>query len=89
MAINSTLLKQRVKGAVRFIYFRDGALWYSTEDGWEFPVPVADTTNAQGGSPTFNAEEKGITLMRWMRKSMEREASLREEAAKASETVIH
>jgi hypothetical protein len=32
---------------------------------------VQETTNAQGASPTFNAEEKGIILMRWMRKYME------------------
>jgi hypothetical protein len=88
MAIETTLLKQRVKGAVRFDYFRDGALWYTTEDGWVFPVPVTDTINAQGGSPTFNAVEKGIILMRWMRKAMEREDALRQEATQASESVI-
>lgn len=75
MAINTKLLLQRVKGAVRFVYFRDGALWYESEDGWTFPVPVTDTINAQGASPTFNAVEKGILLMRWMRKAMEREAA--------------
>lgn len=81
MPIDTTLLKQRVKGMVRFSYFRDGALWYVAEDGWEFPVPVADTDNSQGGSPTFNAEEKGMLLMRWMRKAMEAEAKLRAEQA--------
>ena len=85
MAINSALLKQRVKGAVKFAYFRDGSLWYTTEDGWVFPVPVSDTMNAQGGSPTFNSEEKGIILMRWLRKAMEQEAALRAEA----ESVVH
>ena len=75
--IDTTLLKARVKEPVHFSYFRDGSLIYVTGDGWEFPVPVEDTINEQGGSPTFNAEEKGITLMRWMRKAMQAEAELR------------
>lgn len=79
--INSELLKQRVKEPVRFAFFRDGSLWYQTFDGWEFPIPVADTLNSQGSSPTFNATEKGMLLMRWIRKAMEREAALREEAS--------
>ena len=37
----------------KFVYFRDGALHYQTEDGFVFPVPVEDA-----GSATFNAEEK-------------------------------
>jgi hypothetical protein len=76
----SVLLKARVKGRVRFVFFRDGALHYSCDDGWVFPVPVADTTNAQGASPTFEAEAKGITYMRWIRKAMNAEAALRAEA---------
>ncbi len=77
--INTDLLKVRVKGRVRFVHFMDGALHYATGDGWVFPVPVADTTNAQGSSPTFLAEDKGITFMRWIRKAMEAETQLRVE----------
>lgn len=78
----TTTLKTRVKGPVHFSYFRDGALWYACTDGWTFPVPVgSDTSNAQGGQPTFNATEKGITMMRWIRKAMESEAQLRAEAS--------
>ena len=47
----------------RFVYFRDGALHYETEDGFIFPVPVNDA-----GSATFNAEEKALLLMRYIRK---------------------
>ena len=72
----SVLLKARVKGRVRFVYYRDGALHYTCDDGWEFPVPVLDTENAQGSSPTFLAEDKGIVFMRWIRKTMEAEAQL-------------
>ena len=31
---------------VSFIRYQDGALWYITDDGFEFPVPVADIGNA-------------------------------------------
>ena len=84
MAIDTALLKTRVKGPVRFSHFRDGSLWYCTADGWEFPIDVAETTNRQGSSPTFKSCEKGITLMRWIRKHMETEESWREAEAGAA-----
>jgi len=77
--IEKSLLRERVKGKVRFSFYRDGALHYACEDGWEFPVPVEDTTNQQGASPTFLAEDKGIVFMRWIRKAMEAEATWRSE----------
>ena len=73
MAIDNELLKNRVKSPIKFAFFVDNALWYQTQDGWQFPVPVEDTAGA-----TFNAEEKG-TLMRWVRKHMQVEVSRREE----------
>lgn len=71
-------LKERVRGKVKFSFFRDGALFYACEDGYVFPVPVSDTGNTQGDSPTFLAEDKGIVFMRWIRKSMESDQALRE-----------
>ena len=50
----------------RFIYFRDGALHYETEEGFVFPVPVNDA-----GSATFKAEEKAMLLMRYIRKHVQ------------------
>jgi hypothetical protein len=73
--IDNDRLKTRVKGVATFAYFYDNALYYRTEDGFTFPVPVADTANSQGGAATFNAVEKGITLMRWIRRAMEAEMS--------------
>lgn len=70
------LLKSRVRGRVRFDFFHDGALWYKCEDDWSFPVDVSETTNTQGASPTFLAEDKGIVFMRWIRKHMNYEDSL-------------
>lgn len=42
--------------------YSDGNLWYETEDGFRFPVPIED---AKGG--VFNHEERAIRLMRWIR----------------------
>jgi hypothetical protein len=73
MKIDMEILKSRVKGTVNFSFFRAGQLWYVCEDGWEFPIPVEDTGNAQGSSPTFSAQMKGIYMMRWVKKAMEAE----------------
>lgn len=70
--IDTTLLKTRASSPVNFTRFYDGCLWYATVDGWEFSIPTADTSDGQT-SPTFHAREKGILLMRWIRKAMEKE----------------
>ena len=68
------LLKKRVKSRARFTFFRDRTLYYRCDyDGYEFPVPVADTGNEQGDSAIFLADDKGIFFMRWIRKAMESE----------------
>lgn len=45
------------------LYYRDSQLWYRTDNGFTFPVPVDEVGNA-----TFYAEEKSILLMRYIRK---------------------
>jgi len=56
-------LKELVRGQVHFKYYRDNSLWYSTVCGFIFPVPLSDT-----GEATFNAEDKALLFMRWIRK---------------------
>ena len=51
---------------VRFTHYRSGNLWYETEDGFSFPVPVSDV-----GEATFMAEDKAILFMRYIRKHIE------------------
>ncbi len=51
------------KRQVTFQFYRDGDLWYSTEFGEEFPVPVSDI-----GTATFQATDKALLFMRYMRK---------------------
>jgi hypothetical protein len=51
---------------VKFLLYRQGELWYTTECGFEFPVPIADT-----GDGTFLNEDKAILFMRYIRKHLE------------------
>jgi hypothetical protein len=52
------------EGRVCFLeYYRDGKLWYVTEFGELFPVPISDVGNA-----TLHQTEKALLLMRYMRK---------------------
>lgn len=58
-------IKESVKDGkyCRFSHYRDGSLWYLTENDDMFPVPIEDIGNAQ-----FQSVEKAILLMRYMRK---------------------
>lgn len=58
-------IMDEVQGDCTFEFYRDGALHYRTARGLVFPVPATDA-----GSATFGASEKGITLMRWIRKAV-------------------
>jgi hypothetical protein len=51
---------------VAFRFYRDGQLWYATECGFEFPVPIEEA-----GTATFFAEDRAILFMRYIRKHME------------------
>lgn len=59
-------LKDLVRGTVRFTRYFDGQLWYKTESGFEFPVPVSEIGNA-----TFLAEDRAMLFMRYIRKHAE------------------
>jgi hypothetical protein len=50
---------------VRFSFYRDGQLWYETECGFRFPVPIEEA-----GTATFLAEDRAILFMRYIRKHM-------------------
>lgn len=47
---------------VRFSFYRDRQLFYRTESGFEFPVPIDDIGNA--------TEDKAILFMRYIRKHL-------------------
>lgn len=48
---------------VKFTCYYNNCLWYDTECGFSFPVPIEDIGNA-----TFHAEDKAILFMRYIRK---------------------
>jgi hypothetical protein len=51
---------------VSFVFYREGELWYKTECGFQFSVPINDV-----GSAAMLNEDKAILYMRWIRKHME------------------
>jgi hypothetical protein len=50
----------------RLVHYRDGHFIYETEDGFQFPVPLADI-----GTATLLAEDKALFFMRWIRRQLD------------------
>lgn len=73
-------LKDMVKSGqkVRISFYSRGSLWYKTDSGFEFPVPVED--RGEVGNATFLAEDKAIYFMRYIRKHIQFLDDAREEA---------
>ena len=61
-------IKEMVKDnkTATFEFFRKGELWYKTECGFSFPVPVSDT-----GDGEFQRTERALFLMRYIRKHLD------------------
>lgn len=49
-----------------FTHYKQNELWYVTECGFEFPVPIDDA-----GDGTFHNAERAMLLMRYIRKHLE------------------
>lgn len=65
----------------RFVFYRDECLFYETDNGYQFPVPVEEA-----GSANFNAEERAILLMRYIRKHLARTEAARDKQEKDNES---
>ena len=75
-------IKEIVKNQrAHFVFYRDRSLFYETDGGFQFPIPIDDA-----GSATFNADEKAILLMRYIRKHLERTRSARDAQADSAES---
>lgn len=60
-------IKEMVSGKqVKFLRYQRKELWYVTECGFEFPVPIDDT-----GDASFSSQDKAILFMRWIKKHQE------------------
>ena len=55
-----------VQGHSTFDFYRDGNLYFTTDTGLAFMVPVADL-----GSGSVYTLNKSITLMKWIRQQMD------------------
>ena len=60
MADLKVMVKDNKK--VKFVYYKQNALWYETETGFQFPVPIDDV-----GGGVFLAEDKAILFMRYIK----------------------
>lgn len=69
MSSSSQILKLVKDQKARIMHYSDGELWYKTDGGFEFPVPIHDRSEI--GTATFMAEEKALLLMRYIRKHLE------------------
>lgn len=67
-------IKEMVTGnkQVKFLYYKENELWYETECGFAFPVPIDDVGNA-----TLLAQDKALLFMRYIRKHLEMLAQAR------------
>lgn len=62
-------IKDMVKNnkKANFIAYKESNLYYTTECGFVFPVPISDI-----GDGVFNATEKAMLLMRYIRKQIDK-----------------
>lgn len=51
---------------VSSVRYQNKELWYITETGFEFPVPIEDT-----GNGAFLSSDKALLFMRWIRKHID------------------
>lgn len=64
MSNKEYVIKDMVKNKkVTFVHYVDGDLWYTTECGFVFPVPISDV-----GKATMLNEDKAMLFMRWIKK---------------------
>ena len=61
-------VKEHITGnqKVRFEFCRDAILFYRTEKGLLFEVPITDTRKG-----CFTAEDRAMLYMKWIRKQLE------------------
>lgn len=51
---------------VKFLFYKQKELWYETECGFQFPVPIDDT-----GDGIFLVKDKAMLFMRYIRKHIQ------------------
>ncbi len=76
-------IKEMVKDnkKVFFLYIRNNEIWYRTECGFKFPVPISDI-----GEATLLPEDKAILFMRYINPHLKMINQVRESALKEANT---
>lgn len=74
---------------VTFVCYGSGELWYVTDSGFEFPVPISDT-----GDGIFLASDKAMLFMRYIRKHIafleeSKQLQLKEQERHKTEAQFH
>lgn len=66
-------ISDHIKGRTNFSFYREGNLYYTTDTGITFAVPLDDTQGA-----TFLNEDKSIFFMRWIRRHIQQMENITE-----------
>lgn len=68
-------VKELIQEKCNFLFYRKGELHYATDkSNFTFVVPISDA-----GDGEFHTMERGITMMRYIRKQLEANKAGREE----------
>lgn len=61
-------IKDMVKDGkkVYFVFYRQGELWYRTECGFRFPVPISE----DAGNTTYLPEDRAMMFMKYIKKQI-------------------
>ena len=69
-----SIIKDMIKNkSVTLLFYKEKELWYTTECGFKFPVPIEDV-----GSAEMLPKDKAILYMRWINKHMRLISSAKE-----------
>ena len=78
--IKDVISKDTKNHIAEFDCYRQGTLYYIVKDEtgkslWQFPIDITDTNDI--GSAAFGSTYKPITLMRYVRKSIQKETLIK------------
>lgn len=61
---------------VKFVFYKQKELWYETECGFQFPVPIEDA-----GDGVFLVEDKALLFMRYIRQHIKMLETAKQQSA--------
>lgn len=58
-------IKALVQGSSVLVYYKQKTLYYKTEGGFIFPIPIDDC-----GDTTFNNVDRSMLFMKWIKRAV-------------------